>query len=84
MTKTVICRALTLIYFCLQMILSSIVVSTRLKTVLCYRMTLIPCLNGQNIGCYPLNVSKCKALHIGSTPYTGNHTLDGGAIGKFL
>ena len=23
------------------------------------------------------NVSKCKVLHIGSTPYTGNYTLDG-------
>ena len=23
------------------------------------------------------NVSKCKVLHIGSTPYTGNYTLEG-------
>ena len=65
-------------YLCLQMILSSITVSALLKTVLCYRMTLISIMfDWSKHWSLSFNVSKCKVLHIGSTPHTGNYALNG-------
>ena len=58
------------------MILSCIIVSTLLKTVLYYKMTLKSYLTGQNIGCYLL-MYIVMVLHIGNTSYTGICALEG-------
>ena len=65
-------------YLCLQMILSSNAVATQLKTVSCYRMTLISCSTGQDIGCYPLMFQNVRCYTLATLPILAiSYALDG-------